>query len=111
MDFRPSASQQIVVASAVAATTALVAGGDPSMQKRVLPAMADGDRIATLAVVEERASFDPDAIALACEVPGTLRGEKLFVRDAHLADDLIVAVRGGGDLTLLLVPTDRRGVV
>ncbi|HMH50087.1 MAG TPA: acyl-CoA dehydrogenase family protein [Candidatus Acidoferrum sp.] len=98
------------VASAVAATTALVAGGDPSMQKRVLPAMADGDRIATLAVVEERASFDPDAIALACEVPGTLRGEKLFVRDAHLADDLIVAVRGGGDLTLLLVPAHRAGV-
>jgi alkylation response protein AidB-like acyl-CoA dehydrogenase len=98
------------IASAVAATTALVAGGDPSMRKRVLPAMADGDRIATLAVVEERGSFDPDAITLACEVPGRLRGEKLFVRDAHLADDLIVAVRGGGDLTLLLVPTDRPGV-
>jgi alkylation response protein AidB-like acyl-CoA dehydrogenase len=99
------------VASAVAATAALVAGGDSSLGKRVLPAMADGDRIATLAVVEERGSFDPDAIALACEVPGRLSGEKLFVRDAHLADDLIVAVRGGGDLTLLLVPMDRPGVI
>ena len=94
-------------ASAVAATTALVAGGDSPPQKRVLPAMADGDRIATLALVEERGSFDPDAIALACEVPGRLSGEKLFVKDAHLADDVIVAVRGGGDLTLLLVPVDR----
>jgi len=99
------------VASAVAATTALVARGDPSMQKRVLPAMADGDRIVTLALVEERGSFDPDAITLACEVPGRLSGEKLFVKDAHLADDLIVAVRGGGDLTLLLVPADRAGVI
>ena len=98
------------VASAVAATTALLAGGHPALQKRVLPAMADGDRIATLAVVEERGSFDPEAIALSCEVPGRLTGEKLFVRDAHLADDLIVAVRGGGDLTLLLVPADRPGV-
>jgi alkylation response protein AidB-like acyl-CoA dehydrogenase len=98
------------VASAVAATTALVAGGDAPLQKRVLPALADGDRIVTLAVVEERGSFDPDAIALACEVPGRLRGEKLFVSDAHLADDLIVAVRGGSDLTLVLVPTDRPGV-
>src|SRR5712691_7267667 len=33
--------------------------GDPSLRKRVLPAMADGDRIATLALVEERGSFDP----------------------------------------------------
>jgi len=99
------------IASSVAATTALVAGGDSSLQKRVLPAMADGDRIATTAVVEERGSFDPHAIAISCEVPGRLSGEKLFVRDAHLADDLIVAVRGGGDLTLLLVPADRPGVV
>ena len=98
------------VASAVAATTALLAGGDPSLGKRLLPAMADGERIAALAVAEEGGSFDPDSIALACEVPGRLTGEKLFVKDAHLADDLIVAVRGGGDLTLLLVPADRAGV-
>ena len=98
------------IASGVAATSALVAAGHPSLQKRVLPAMADGERIATLALVEERASFDPDAIALRCEVPGLLAGRKLFVKDAHLADDLIVAVRGGGDLTLVLIPTDRAGV-
>jgi alkylation response protein AidB-like acyl-CoA dehydrogenase len=98
------------VASAVAATTALVAAGDAAAQKHLLPAMADGDRIATTALVEERGSFDPDAIALACEAPGRLTGQKLFVADAHVAHDLIVAVRGGGDLTLLMVPTDRAGV-
>ena len=98
------------VTSAVAATAALVAGGNSSLKKRVLPAMADGDRIATLALVEERGTFDPDAIALACEVPGRLSGEKLFVENAHLADDLIVAVRGGGDLTLLSIPCDRAGI-
>jgi alkylation response protein AidB-like acyl-CoA dehydrogenase len=98
------------VASAVAATAALVAAGDSPTGKRALPAMADGDRIATLALVEERGSFDPDAIALACQVPGRLTGEKLFVKDAHLADDLVVAVRGGGDLSLLLIATDRPGV-
>jgi alkylation response protein AidB-like acyl-CoA dehydrogenase len=98
------------IASAVAATSALVAAGNQSLQKRVLPAMADGERIATLALVEEGGSFDPDAVALACEVPGRLTGCKLFVKDAHLADDLIVAVRGGGDLTLVLIPADRAGV-
>jgi alkylation response protein AidB-like acyl-CoA dehydrogenase len=98
------------IASAVAATSALVAGDARSTRARVLPAMADGGRIATLALVEERGSFEPDAITLACEVPGRLTGRKLFVEDAHLADDLIVAVRGGGDLTLLLVPAGRTGV-
>jgi alkylation response protein AidB-like acyl-CoA dehydrogenase len=112
------------IASAVAATSAILTadsnplplagrgrgGGNDGLQKRILPAMADGERIATLALVEERASFHPDAVTLACEVPGRLTGRKLFVRDAHLADDLIVAVRAAGDLTLLLVPTDRPGV-
>ena len=98
------------VPSAVAATSALVAATNASIQKRVLPAMADGERIATLALVEERGSFDPDAITLACEVPGRLTGEKLFVKDAHVADDLVVALRGGGDLTLVLIPTGRAGV-
>ena len=45
----------------------------------------------------------------ACDVPGRLTGRKLFVKDAHVADDLIVAVRDGGGLSLLVVPTDRRG--
>ncbi len=97
------------IASAVAVTSALAAA-DASLQKRTLPAMADGARIVTLALVEEQASFDPDAVRLTCEIPGRLTGRKLFVEDAHLADDLLVAVRSAGDLTLVLVSTNRAGV-
>ena len=97
------------IPSAVAATSALAAA-DPSLQKRTLPAMADGARIITLALVEEGVSFDPDAVTLTSDVPGHLTGRKLFVEDAHLADDLLVAVRSADDLTLVLVPTDRAGV-
>jgi len=50
------------------------------------------------------------SVALECAVPGRLRGRKLFVKDAHVADDLVVAVRVGADPTLLLVPTDRPGI-
>jgi alkylation response protein AidB-like acyl-CoA dehydrogenase len=98
------------ITSAVAATSAIAAASREGLQKRVLPAMADGQRIATLAVVEERASFAPGAVTLTCEVPGRLTGRKLFVREAHLADDLVVAIAGAGGLTLVLVPADRRGV-
>jgi alkylation response protein AidB-like acyl-CoA dehydrogenase len=98
------------VPSAVVATSLVLAAGSPAQQKRLLPALAAGERLASLALVEETGSFDLDAVALACPVPGRLTGRKLFVRDAHIADDLVVAVRIGADASLLLVPTDRAGI-
>ena len=95
------------VASAVVATSLIVAAGNAAQQKRLLPALAAGERLASLALVEEGGSFDPRAVALQCSVPGRLTGSKLFVKDAHIATDLIVALRGGD---LLLVPADRSGV-
>ncbi|MGH7314339.1 MAG: acyl-CoA dehydrogenase family protein [Candidatus Rokuibacteriota bacterium] len=94
------------VTSAVVATSLLVAAGSAEQRGRLLPALAAGERIATLALVEEGGSFDPEGLALRCEVPGRLTGTKLFVKDAHVADDLIVAL--GGDL--LLLPADRPGI-
>src|SRR4029453_10003294 len=96
--------------SAVVATSLVLAAGSPAQQKRLLPSLAAGERIATLALVEESGSFDLAGVTLACPVPGRLTGRKLFVRDAHVADDLIVAVRVGGDPSLILLPTDRPGI-
>jgi len=98
------------VASAVVATSLVLAAASPAQQKRLLPSLAAGERIATLALVEESGSFDLDAVALECAVPGRLSGRKLFVKDAHVADDLVVAVRVGGALSLVVVPTDRPGI-
>jgi alkylation response protein AidB-like acyl-CoA dehydrogenase len=95
------------VTSAVVATSLLVAAGSAEQQKGLLPAMAAGERIATLALVEDSGSFDPAAITLRCAVPGRLTGTKLFVKDAHVATELIVAVRGGD---LLLLPAGRSGI-
>jgi alkylation response protein AidB-like acyl-CoA dehydrogenase len=95
------------VTSAVVATTLLVAAGSAEQQKRLLPALAAGERIATLALVEGGGSFDPRDLVLRCDVPGRLTGTKLFVKDAHLADDLLVALAGGD---LLLLPSGRRGI-
>ncbi|HSF07702.1 MAG TPA: acyl-CoA dehydrogenase family protein [Methylomirabilota bacterium] len=95
------------VTSAVVATSLLVAAASAEQRERLLPALAAGERIATLALVEEAGSFDPEALTLHCEVPGRLTGTKLFVKDAHVADDLIVALGGGN---LLLLPADRPGI-
>src|SRR4029450_11423525 len=98
------------VPSAVVAPSLVLAAGRPAPQKRLLPALAAGERVATLALVEESGSFDLDGVTLACALPGGLTGRKLFVRDAHIADDLIVAVRVGADPSLILLPTDRPGI-
>jgi alkylation response protein AidB-like acyl-CoA dehydrogenase len=98
------------VASAVVATSLVLAAASPAQHKRLLPSLAAGERIATLALVEESGSFDLDAVALACSVPGRLSGRKLFVKDAHIADDLVVALRIDAALSLVVVPTDRPGI-
>jgi len=91
-------------------TTLVLAAGSPAQQKPLLPALAAGECIVTLALVEESGSFDLDGVTLECAVPGRLTGRKLFVRDAHIADDFIVAVRVGGDPSLILLPTDQPGI-
>ena len=98
------------VPSAVVATSLVLAAGSPAQQKRLLPALAAGERIATLALVEESGSGELDDIGLTCAVPGRLSGRKLFVRDAHVVNDLIVAVRVGAGLSLVLLPVDRPGI-
>jgi alkylation response protein AidB-like acyl-CoA dehydrogenase len=95
------------VTSAVVATTLLLGGGSAEQQKQLLPVLAAGERIATLALVEDGGSFDPQTLAMRCDVPGRLTGTKLFVKDAHVATDLVVALRGGD---LLLLPADRPGI-
>jgi alkylation response protein AidB-like acyl-CoA dehydrogenase len=95
------------LASAVVATSVLIAAGSPAQRERLLPALAAGERIATLALVEDGGSFDPREVALRCDVPGQLTGTKLFVKDAHVASDLLVVLAGG---ELLLLPADRAGI-
>jgi alkylation response protein AidB-like acyl-CoA dehydrogenase len=98
------------IPSAVVATSMLLAAADSGRARRLLPAMALGDRIATVAVVEESGRYEPEAIATRGEAPGRLSGRKLFVKDAHVASDLIVIARGGGGLHAFLLPTDRAGI-
>lgn len=98
------------IQSAVVATSLIRGTGNRAQQERLLPPMALGDRIATLALTEESASFEPDAVALRGEPGGRISGCKLFVKDAHLAHDLIVLARGDSGVTLLLIEADRPGI-
>lgn len=97
------------IGSAVVATSMLLAA-DSDRARRLLPALALGDRIAAMAVVEESGRHEPEGIAARGEAPGRLTGRKLFVKDAHVASDLIVIARGRRGLDALLLPARRAGI-
>jgi alkylation response protein AidB-like acyl-CoA dehydrogenase len=93
------------LASAVLAAAALLASDDTETMKDLLPGIAAGETIATLAFTEDGGSWDPASIRLAATRNATTRnaatkdttsgwrldGHKSFVLDGHSAD-LILAV-------------------
>ena len=97
------------IASAVIATTVLGAAGGPRA-RALLPALALGERICTLAVLEDSGQLAPEAVTLPVAAPGRLTGRKLFVPDAHVATDVIVLGRGAAGPAALLLPMDRAGI-
>ncbi|MFI0483414.1 acyl-CoA dehydrogenase family protein [Actinomadura sp. 9N215] len=75
----------------------------------LLPGVADGSTIATLAVAEDDGRWDPGAVRTVFE-DGVLRGGKRFVLDGHVADLVLVAARDGDGVGLFAV-TGEAGLV
>jgi alkylation response protein AidB-like acyl-CoA dehydrogenase len=102
------------LASAVLAATALLASDDTEAKKDLLPGIAAGETVATLAFTEDGGSWDPASIRLAAaknaaaKTTGNgwrLDGHKSFVLDGHAADLILVVAATGtdGELSLFAV--------
>jgi len=98
------------VPSAVVATSLLLRAGTLDQRKRLLPAMAAGERIVTVALLDDGGTFDLDRLSLAVDPTGRLSGRKLLVEAADVADDVLVVVRAGTDVAIFLLPRDRPGI-
>jgi alkylation response protein AidB-like acyl-CoA dehydrogenase len=102
--------------SGVLGALTVLAAGSPAQRATVLPAVARGETVLSVAITEPNASWGPQGITLRARRIGEryrLDGVKLFVSDATIATDLIVVVRtgdGAGDLGLLRVATSAPGV-
>ncbi|QQS45708.1 MAG: acyl-CoA/acyl-ACP dehydrogenase [Acidobacteriota bacterium] len=87
--------------------------GTDGQRKQYLDPISSGDLKATVALLEESADWDPDAVQLRAEKDGRdfrLRGRKEFVNDAAVADLIIVVARSGDDLALLPVERGTPGM-
>ena len=104
-------------------TVALAAGailnaGDDSQQRAMLPGIAAGETLGTLALLDEDGSWGIDTVSLVAERDGDsfrLSGTKTLVSDAGVADLIVVAARlpgttGRDGLTLLTVRSEADGV-
>jgi len=94
------------LASAVLAATALLASSDEGAKRDLLPGIATGEVIATLAFTEDDGSWAPDAIRLSAVKNGqgwALDGHKSFVLDGCTAGLLLVVARTDDGLSLFAV--------
>jgi alkylation response protein AidB-like acyl-CoA dehydrogenase len=102
--------------SAVLGALTVLEAASPAQRGAILPAVARGETVLSVAITEPNASWGPQGITLRARRTGEryrLDGVKLFVSDASLATHLIVVVRtgdGAGDLALLRVATSTPGV-
>ena len=86
--------------SVVLAANAILNAGTEDQKKDLLPGIASGDTIATLAFTEPSGKWDAAGITMeATENVGgefTLSGEKMFVLDGYTADLIVVVARTAG---------------
>jgi len=82
--------------TAVLAANAILNSGTEAQKSSLLPDLASGARLATLAITEPDGNWDPasiEAVATPDADGYLLNGVKSYVVDGHLADLLIVAAR------------------
>ena len=106
-------------ATAVLGSPPIVEAGSEELKKEILPRVAVGEAVLTMALTEPSAGYSADCVELEAEDRGdsfVLNGTKLFVEFASASDHMVVVAktRSGGDpedgITLLLVESASPGI-
>ena len=100
------------LASGVLAATALLASPDEGARRDLLPGIASGEVIATVAFTEDDGSWDPAATRLAAVNSGGWRldGHKSFVLDGGAAGLILALAVADGALSLFAVDSGAAGL-
>ncbi|MFV2176653.1 acyl-CoA dehydrogenase family protein [Actinomadura sp. LOL_016] len=101
------------LSSAVLATTAIVRSDDERARAELLPGLASGDSVATLALTEDSARWDREGVALSARPAGDvwlLDGHKTFVLDGATADVVLTVARTAEGIGLFRVDAGAEGL-
>ncbi len=105
--------------SAILGSLIVLEAGTEEQKRRILPAVAEGEQILTLALTEPGYSWEPEAVQTTAESKNGvffLNGLKLFIIDAQAATHFIVVARTGKEadpakgIALFLVDRKSAGV-
>ncbi|MFT5444369.1 MAG: alkylation response protein AidB-like acyl-CoA dehydrogenase [Myxococcota bacterium] len=97
---------------------AILLGGSEPLQKELLPDICTGERIVSMAF-QEKGRFAPYAVETSATRDGgsyKITGEKLYVLDGHVADQIVTVARTSGKsgdrdgLSLFVVDANTAGV-
>lgn len=97
----------------VLAANTLIHSGDDAAKADLLPGIASGETIATLAFTEQNGRWDEAGITATATAAGdgwTIDGTKMFVLDGHTADLVLVAARTDAGVSLFAVEGGADGV-
>jgi alkylation response protein AidB-like acyl-CoA dehydrogenase len=97
----------------VLAANAVIHSGDEAAKKDLLPGIASGETIATLAFTEPNGRWDESGIEATATQDGDawkIDGTKMFVLDGHVANVIIVAARTADGISLFKVDGDADGL-
>jgi len=95
------------------AANAILHSGDDAAKKELLPGIASGETIATLAMTEDNGRWDAEGITATATKSGdgyTIDGHKMFVLDGHTANLIIVAAKTGDSISLFTAAGDADGL-
>jgi hypothetical protein len=95
--------------SVTLATEAVLLAGSDAQKSALLPKLARGEAIGTLAVAERKGPLCPQAVETRLE-RGRVSGSKIAVGDGVVADWCLVVARSGVGHTLVRVDLDGHGV-
>ncbi len=99
--------------SVVLAANTLIHSGDEAAKADLLPGIASGETIATVAFTEENGRWDEEGITATATADGDawkVTGSKMYVLDGHTASLLLVAARTAAGVSIFAVDGDAAGV-
>ncbi|TDU01787.1 alkylation response protein AidB-like acyl-CoA dehydrogenase [Streptomyces sp. 846.5] len=101
------------LATVALAAEALLRSGDGAACEDLLPGIAAGETVATLALTEEGGRWDERGVTARAERAGggwVVTGTKTYVPDGHTADLVLVAARTRAGVGLFAVEAGARGL-